>query len=267
MAIEGWRPRRSLVFCGWGAEEYGVVRSLVWTEQLRKQLADRAVASLTVDMAIEGWRPRRSLVFCGWGAEEYGVVRSLVWTEQLRKQLADRALASLTVDMAIEGWRPRRSLVFCGWGAEEYGVVRSLVWTEQLRKQLADRALASLTVDMAIEETHVLTVRLSRLLEKLRVYLPPRLIPTNTSKITLDHDMVLELKIGPANCLYSRRDNRANTTLCAIILYQPPIPNENRRFVCLLSHVTPSRQESCGRIRKQNGTGHNSERQNECCDN
>lgn len=51
---KGWRPRRSLVFCAWGAEEYGLVGSLEWTEQFGKQLADRAVAYLNVDMAIEG---------------------------------------------------------------------------------------------------------------------------------------------------------------------------------------------------------------------
>ncbi|XP_045102094.1 putative N-acetylated-alpha-linked acidic dipeptidase isoform X2 [Portunus trituberculatus] len=50
----GWRPRRSLVFCGWGAEEYGLVGSVEWTEQFAKQLSDRAVAYLNVDMAIEG---------------------------------------------------------------------------------------------------------------------------------------------------------------------------------------------------------------------
>lgn len=50
----GWRPRRSLVFIGWGAEEYGFMGSLEWTEQFGKQLADRTVAYLNVDMAIEG---------------------------------------------------------------------------------------------------------------------------------------------------------------------------------------------------------------------
>ncbi|XP_042222207.1 N-acetylated-alpha-linked acidic dipeptidase 2-like [Homarus americanus] len=50
----GWRPRRSLVFCGWGAEEYGIVASVEWTEQFGKQLSDRTIAYLNVDMAIEG---------------------------------------------------------------------------------------------------------------------------------------------------------------------------------------------------------------------
>lgn len=42
------------MFCGWGAEEYGLVGSIEWTEQFMKQLADRAVAYLNVDMALEG---------------------------------------------------------------------------------------------------------------------------------------------------------------------------------------------------------------------
>ncbi|XP_069168816.1 putative N-acetylated-alpha-linked acidic dipeptidase [Procambarus clarkii] len=50
----GWRPRRSLVFCGWGAEEYMTVGSTEWTQQFAKQLSDKAVAYLNVDMAIEG---------------------------------------------------------------------------------------------------------------------------------------------------------------------------------------------------------------------
>ncbi|XP_069193533.1 N-acetylated-alpha-linked acidic dipeptidase 2-like [Procambarus clarkii] len=50
----GWRPRRSLVFCGWGAEEYMAVGSKEWTQQFAKQLSDRAVAYLNVDMALEG---------------------------------------------------------------------------------------------------------------------------------------------------------------------------------------------------------------------
>ncbi|KAG0725840.1 N-acetylated-alpha-linked acidic dipeptidase 2 [Chionoecetes opilio] len=50
----GWRPRRSLVFCGWGAEEYGLVGSTEWVEQFSTQLSNRVVAYLNVDMAIEG---------------------------------------------------------------------------------------------------------------------------------------------------------------------------------------------------------------------
>lgn len=29
---EGWRPRRTLVFCSWGAEEYALIGSVEWVE-------------------------------------------------------------------------------------------------------------------------------------------------------------------------------------------------------------------------------------------
>ena len=30
-----WRPRRSIVFCSWGAEEYGLIGSTEWVEVSR----------------------------------------------------------------------------------------------------------------------------------------------------------------------------------------------------------------------------------------
>ena len=49
-----WRPRRSLVFCSWGAEEYGLIGSYEWVEQHAKVLSQRAVAYLNVDIAVSG---------------------------------------------------------------------------------------------------------------------------------------------------------------------------------------------------------------------
>ncbi|KAH3845996.1 hypothetical protein DPMN_088291, partial [Dreissena polymorpha] len=49
-----WRPRRSIVFCSWGAEEYGLVGSIEWVEHYTKVLGARAVAYLNVDIAVEG---------------------------------------------------------------------------------------------------------------------------------------------------------------------------------------------------------------------
>jgi len=31
---EKWRPRRSIIFCSWGAEEYGLIGSTEWIEVL-----------------------------------------------------------------------------------------------------------------------------------------------------------------------------------------------------------------------------------------
>lgn len=49
-----WRPRRSIVFCSWGAEEYGLVGSMEWVEHYNKVLGARAIAYLNVDIAVEG---------------------------------------------------------------------------------------------------------------------------------------------------------------------------------------------------------------------
>ncbi|KAL4238330.1 hypothetical protein ACF0H5_003040 [Mactra antiquata] len=51
---EKWRPRRSILFCSWGAEEYGLTGSAEWVEHYSKSLGPRAVAYLNVDIAVEG---------------------------------------------------------------------------------------------------------------------------------------------------------------------------------------------------------------------
>ncbi|XP_057377944.1 N-acetylated-alpha-linked acidic dipeptidase 2-like [Daphnia carinata] len=49
-----WHPRRSIVFCSWGAEEYGLIGSYEWAEEHSKVLSQRAVAYLNVDIAVQG---------------------------------------------------------------------------------------------------------------------------------------------------------------------------------------------------------------------
>ena len=50
---DGWRPRRTIIFCSWAAEEYGLVGSNEWIEQFSTHLQQRAVAYLNVDMVFE----------------------------------------------------------------------------------------------------------------------------------------------------------------------------------------------------------------------
>ncbi|XP_070565293.1 N-acetylated-alpha-linked acidic dipeptidase 2-like [Ptychodera flava] len=51
---DGWRPRRSIVFCSWGAEEYGMIGSNEFVEEFSKSLTSRAVVYLNLDIAVVG---------------------------------------------------------------------------------------------------------------------------------------------------------------------------------------------------------------------
>ncbi|KAK3754392.1 hypothetical protein QZH41_011181 [Actinostola sp. cb2023] len=51
---KGWRPRRSLIFCSWGAEEPQTMGSAEWMEDYARLLHRRAVAYLNVDMSVDG---------------------------------------------------------------------------------------------------------------------------------------------------------------------------------------------------------------------
>ncbi|XP_012946196.1 putative N-acetylated-alpha-linked acidic dipeptidase [Aplysia californica] len=49
-----WKPRRSIILCSWGAEEYGLLGSTEWVEQYVATLRERAVAYVNVDIAVRG---------------------------------------------------------------------------------------------------------------------------------------------------------------------------------------------------------------------
>ncbi|XP_034023645.1 N-acetylated-alpha-linked acidic dipeptidase 2 [Thalassophryne amazonica] len=51
---KGWRPRRTLVFASWDAEEFGLLGSTEWVEDNARLLQERAVAYINADSAIEG---------------------------------------------------------------------------------------------------------------------------------------------------------------------------------------------------------------------
>ena len=51
---EGKRPRRTLILAGWGGEEYGLLGSTEWGEDLRDELMRKAVAYLNVDVGVSG---------------------------------------------------------------------------------------------------------------------------------------------------------------------------------------------------------------------
>ncbi|XDV32886.1 hypothetical protein PO909_003560, partial [Leuciscus waleckii] len=54
----GWRPRRTLIFASWDAEEFGLLGSTEWAEDKARVLQERAVAYINADSAIEGFESR-----------------------------------------------------------------------------------------------------------------------------------------------------------------------------------------------------------------
>jgi N-acetylated-alpha-linked acidic dipeptidase len=50
---QGWRPKRTIVFASWDAEEEGLIGSTEWVEQNAKAL-ERAVAYFNTDVAVSG---------------------------------------------------------------------------------------------------------------------------------------------------------------------------------------------------------------------
>ena len=50
----GWKPRRTLLYASWDAEEYGLVGSTEWAEQNSASVNEKAVLMLNVDSAVSG---------------------------------------------------------------------------------------------------------------------------------------------------------------------------------------------------------------------
>uniref|UniRef100_A0A6Q2Y5Z9 Aminopeptidase NAALADL1 n=1 Tax=Esox lucius TaxID=8010 RepID=A0A6Q2Y5Z9_ESOLU len=59
MVKEGkWRPRRSVIFGSWGAEEFGLIGSAEYTEEYYSKLSERSVAYINVDISVFGKRQK-----------------------------------------------------------------------------------------------------------------------------------------------------------------------------------------------------------------
>jgi N-acetylated-alpha-linked acidic dipeptidase len=51
---DGWKPRRTLIYASWDAEEYGLVGSTEWAEQFAGDVDRKAALMLNVDSAVSG---------------------------------------------------------------------------------------------------------------------------------------------------------------------------------------------------------------------
>ncbi|KAM8975426.1 putative N-acetylated-alpha-linked acidic dipeptidase isoform 2-T2 [Pelodytes ibericus] len=54
LKLKGWRPRRTMMFASWDAEEFGLLGSTEWAEENVKILQERAVAYINADSSVEG---------------------------------------------------------------------------------------------------------------------------------------------------------------------------------------------------------------------
>ncbi|QQS45690.1 MAG: M28 family peptidase [Acidobacteriota bacterium] len=52
---QGWRPKRTIIFCAWDAEEPGLIGSTEWVEQHADELSEKAVAYINTDSTSKGW--------------------------------------------------------------------------------------------------------------------------------------------------------------------------------------------------------------------
>ncbi|NDD62941.1 MAG: M28 family peptidase [Acidobacteria bacterium] len=55
MLKRGWRPKRTLIFCAWDAEEPGLIGSTEWAEDHAVELREKAVAYINTDSTGKGW--------------------------------------------------------------------------------------------------------------------------------------------------------------------------------------------------------------------
>ncbi|UWZ82353.1 M28 family metallopeptidase [Occallatibacter riparius] len=90
---EGWRPKRTIVFASWDAEEEGLIGSTEWVEQHAQQL-EHAVAYFNVDVAVSG--PNFSAA----------AVPSL---KQFVRQVAQAVPSPTSGETVYDSWRAHRN--------------------------------------------------------------------------------------------------------------------------------------------------------------
>ena len=108
-ASRGIRPRRSILFAAWGAEEFGIIGSTEWCEANAMTLSNHAVAYINLDMAAMGSR---------FGASATPSLRSAIL--RATGQVSQSGEEEQTV---LEAWRTRGkpSMGTPGGGSDHVG--------------------------------------------------------------------------------------------------------------------------------------------------
>ena len=114
LAKEGIRPKRSVLFVTWDAEEWGLLGSTEWVEQLEQELGKKAVAYINQDMCATG---------SSFGASADPSLRELVY--EVSKSLKDEhdttlfsAWVKSSHTTSNEGEAPRPEIGLLGGGSD-----------------------------------------------------------------------------------------------------------------------------------------------------
>jgi len=92
----GAGPRRTIKFCCWGAEEFGIIGSSEWVEGNAEELSQKAVAYINLDMAVTG---------PDFGAAASPSLREVVWDAAAEVPQCNRPDMSVLAD-----WRERQGI-------------------------------------------------------------------------------------------------------------------------------------------------------------
>ena len=93
LAKAGMRPKRTIVFAAWDAEEFGILGSTEWVEELKTTLQQKAIAYLNVDIAATGRRFYVSAI-----PSLRGLIRAVT----------QRVIDPWTLKPVYEGWKMRQ---------------------------------------------------------------------------------------------------------------------------------------------------------------
>lgn len=93
LAEMGMRPKRTIVFAAWDAEEFGILGSTEWVEDLKATLQQKAIAYLNVDIAATGRRFYVSAI---------PSLRALI------REVTQRVVDPWTLKPVYESWKMRQ---------------------------------------------------------------------------------------------------------------------------------------------------------------
>ncbi len=73
---QGWRPKRTVIYCAWDGEEPGLLGSTEWVEEHQEELRQHAVMYLNTDSSARGYLEHFRLTYAGTCCQSGGTRHS-----------------------------------------------------------------------------------------------------------------------------------------------------------------------------------------------